>query len=63
MSGIFCDVIPVREHMRKTSQKLKFPENPLTLTDWRNWKTCGEILEKASLDLDEIIEEMIDEES
>ena len=63
LSGILCDVIPVREHMRRTSQKLKFPEHPFTLTEWKDWKTCGEILEKSSLNLDEIIEEMIDEES
>ena len=49
--------------MRRTSEKLKFPEHPLTLTEWKDWKTCGEILEKSSLNLDEIIEEMIDEES
>ena len=62
MSGIICDVIPVKESLRRTSKKLKFPEDPFTYADNQDhWKTCGEILDEHDMDLNEMVEEIIEE--
>ena len=63
LSGIFCDIMPVKPQFRKTSPKLRFPENPFDITEPNGdqWKTCGDILKESELNLEEIVTEILSE--
>ena len=53
--------MPVKPQFRKTSPKLRFPENPFSITEANgpDWKTCGDILGKAELNFKDIVDEIV----
>ena len=61
-SGLICDILPVKEEMRKTSEKIRVPEFAFKITDYEDWKSCGTILETTSLNMEEIIDEIVEED-
>ena len=48
--------------MRKTSEKIRVPEFAFKITDYEDWKSCGTILETSSLNMEEIIDEIVEED-
>ena len=62
LSAIICDVSPVKEELRRNSPKVKVPSNAFTLTPYENWRQCGEVLDETSLNMEEIIDEIVEED-